>query len=170
MSVTALRVSTRPVTAGDERLLRALYLSALRGELLQTGWSADAIESFSNQQFDAQQRHFAQAYPRADHRVILADGDDVGQLMLDRAPGFHTLVDISVFAHARGRGIGTVVLGELVDDADRHRAVAVLSVVNDNPARRLYARMGFVAGDADDIRTTMVRTPVHAAPTRKDTT
>jgi ribosomal protein S18 acetylase RimI-like enzyme len=160
-----LSLVTRPVDAADEPFLRGLYVSARRDELAPLGWPDDAIEAFGNQQFEAQRRHYAQRYPDADHRVITVDDTDVGQVMVDRSNGQHTLVDISLLPGERGRGIGTSIVRELVDDADRRAATIHLSVLNHNPAKRLYARLGFDITYSDEIRTTM-----HRAPIGKDTT
>jgi GNAT superfamily N-acetyltransferase len=51
---------------------------------------------------------------------------------------------IAVAPEQLGTGVGTLLLARLLDDARRiHRAIA-LSVRADNPAKRLYERMGFV--------------------------
>jgi ribosomal protein S18 acetylase RimI-like enzyme len=54
-------------------------------------------------------------------------------------------LSIAVAPEGRGRGIGTQLLGALIDvaGAKGHRAVS-LSVEPDNPAVRLYERAGFV--------------------------
>lgn len=51
---------------------------------------------------------------------------------------------IAVTGHARGRGIGTRLMDELLRVAERSGQSAVsLSVVPENPALRLYERFGF---------------------------
>jgi ribosomal protein S18 acetylase RimI-like enzyme len=55
------------------------------------------------------------------------------------------LVGMWVAGHARGRGVGEVLVGQVVDDArDRGLARVTLDVAEANqPARKLYTRMGF---------------------------
>ena len=60
--------------------------------------------------------------------------------------GTVALEGFAVVAHARGRGIGTTLLGQLVADARARGAKGVeLTVGDSNPARRLYERFGFRA-------------------------
>lgn len=59
-------------------------------------------------------------------------------------------LSIAVFPECRGQRVGSLLLTSLVTraQADGHRALS-LSVAQDNPATRLYARQGFVvAADA----------------------
>jgi ribosomal protein S18 acetylase RimI-like enzyme len=55
------------------------------------------------------------------------------------------LVGMWVAGHARGRGVGEVLVGQVVDDArGRGLARVTLDVAEANqPARKLYARLGF---------------------------
>jgi ribosomal protein S18 acetylase RimI-like enzyme len=52
---------------------------------------------------------------------------------------------VAVEPHARGRGVGTALLRALIDRAEAAGFPALsLSVEEDNPAIRLYERLGFV--------------------------
>jgi ribosomal protein S18 acetylase RimI-like enzyme len=52
---------------------------------------------------------------------------------------------VAVAPGARGTGLGTALLTRLLDDAAGRFDAVCLSVRGDNPARRLYERLGFVA-------------------------
>ncbi len=58
----------------------------------------------------------------------------------------------------RGRCLGTALLETLIDRATqrRHRALG-LSVEHDNPAARLYARLGFIVADSAETALTVIR-------------
>ncbi|MFE3443533.1 GNAT family N-acetyltransferase [Nocardia sp. NPDC059180] len=58
---------------------------------------------------------------------------------------------IAVAATARGTGLGTAMLERLIDDATGQYAAISLSVREENPARRLYQRLGFVDVDGSRI-------------------
>ncbi|TQM32799.1 ribosomal protein S18 acetylase RimI-like enzyme [Nocardia bhagyanarayanae] len=58
---------------------------------------------------------------------------------------------IAVAAPARGTGLGTAMLERLVADAAGRYAAVSLSVREENPARRLYQRLGFVDVDGSRI-------------------
>ena len=55
-------------------------------------------------------------------------------------------VSIGVTSEVRGRGLGTQLLQALIDEAHRQSLPGIsLSVEVDNPAARLYERVGFVS-------------------------
>jgi ribosomal protein S18 acetylase RimI-like enzyme len=60
-------------------------------------------------------------------------------------------VSIAVFPECRGNRVGSLLLSTLVTRAraEGYRALS-LSVANENPAGRLYARTGFEVAGADD--------------------
>ena len=80
------------------------------------------------------------------------------------APGYGFLgvdipeLSIGVRPEWRGRGIGTALLGALIERARREGVRALsLSVEPDNPARRLYERHGFVRRGTTGGSWTMAR-------------
>jgi ribosomal protein S18 acetylase RimI-like enzyme len=76
-------------------------------------------------------------------RLILRDGRAIGMVKLVASDDCRRLVQLQVAPEEQGRGIGTEVLREVLDDARRARVPVVLSVLRRNPARRLYERLGF---------------------------
>lgn len=67
-------------------------------------------------------------------------GEDKGYGYVDEAT---PEIAIAVVPDCRGRGIGTRLLTQLLQAAARDYAAASLSVAEDNPALRLYKRLGF---------------------------
>src|SRR5437867_2160554 len=70
------------------------------------------------------------------------------QFSLDEQPAFYAddrtpEVTIGVSEVARGRGVGERLLSALIAEATRRGARLCLNVRHDNPARRLYERLGF---------------------------
>ena len=70
------------------------------------------------------------------------------QFSPDEEPAFyvdeHTPeVTIGVHPHARGQGVGGTLLDALIAEATHRSAGLCLNVRHDNPARRLYERIGF---------------------------
>lgn len=116
----------------------------------------------------AQIAHYVTDWPRSgDCGVIAEDGDRVGAAWFrflslhDRGYGYVAddvpELTIGVLPRWRGRGIGEALLRRLLDRARESSVRALsLSVEDDNPAIRLYERVGFVrVGHAADA-TTMV--------------
>jgi ribosomal protein S18 acetylase RimI-like enzyme len=52
-------------------------------------------------------------------------------------------ITIGVKPHSRGQGVGRMLLAALTDEAARRGVGLCLNVRHDNPARRLYERIGF---------------------------
>jgi ribosomal protein S18 acetylase RimI-like enzyme len=63
-------------------------------------------------------------------------------------------VSIGVNPNARGQGVGEKLMRALIDEAARRRLGLCLSVRSENPARRLYERLGFrdIPGSAATTR------------------
>jgi GNAT superfamily N-acetyltransferase len=71
-------------------------------------------------------------------RLLTGDGAGYGHVD-DTVPE----LAIGVAPAARGAGLGTALLVRLLEDARAHHDAVSLSVRADNPARRLYERLGF---------------------------
>lgn len=138
------RLSRRAVTGDDDDVLADIYASTRRGELAPLPWSDELKGQFLRQQFEAQRRHYARHYPDAE-RLLLLDGNrPVGRLYLDRRPDEIRIVDIALLPSHRGRGIGRALLEEVLEEARANGVAVRIHVERENPARRLYDRLGFV--------------------------
>lgn len=137
----------RPATRDDEAMLFALHRDALREYVDATwGW---------NEHW--QQAHFAGHYAPARNAVIVrgAHAADIGRVSLSRHWRALFLRDIELIASERNRGLGSAILRGVITLARAEGRTLELFVLNCNPARKLYARMGFrVVGD-DGARLTM---------------
>jgi ribosomal-protein-alanine N-acetyltransferase len=85
------------------------------------------------------------ARPRRDYVVLDGDEGIAGYAGLDHGGDAADVMTVAVVSGHRGRGLGDVLLGELLRRAAHGGAAAVLLEVRaDNvPARRLYERHGF---------------------------
>lgn len=95
---------------------------------------------------------YATQYPAAENWMILGtDGTPIGRLLLDRETNRWRIVDIAVLAAHRGRGLGTMVLQQCQQQAAAAGARLELQVKPENPARRLYERLGFQVSTSDPL-------------------
>jgi ribosomal protein S18 acetylase RimI-like enzyme len=138
-------VSYRPATEEDVPLLGIIYGSTRLEEVAQTGWPLEAQRAFLQQQHQAQHAYYAQVYPEAERLVIEQGGEAVGRLYLSEYPTQVRIVDISLLPDARGKGIGEAILRDIGADAAARGKRVTIHVEKENPARRLYARLGFEA-------------------------
>lgn len=68
--------------------------------------------------------------------------------------------EIALLPEAQGRGIGTQLIRDILRAAQQRRGVPVrLSVFVNNPAKALYARLGFEIVQTEDPRMLMQWTP-----------
>lgn len=137
-------ITLRPVAASDQDFLFEVYASTRREEINAWGWNAAQEEVFLKMQFNAQRQAYEMQYPHASHDIILLDGEQVGRLLVARSSDEILLTDIALLPLYRGRGIGSELIGKLLDEAQRTSRRVCLQVLQNNPAARLYERLGFV--------------------------
>lgn len=146
----ALSLSLRTAVPQDETLLRNLYASVRQEEVAGWGWTPEQMDAFLHMQWNAQHSSYKAQFPTAVQSIILQEQEPVGQCYADYASDHLRLIDISVLPPFRNRGIGSQVLRNLQLEATRRRLPVLLSVTIENPARRLYERLGFIlAGSAE---------------------
>jgi ribosomal protein S18 acetylase RimI-like enzyme len=137
--------SLRPVLEEDRGFLFALYASTRDAELAHLDWPDDAKNAFLEQQFAAQDAHYRANYPGASFDVVEVDGEAAGRLYVFRGADEIRIMDIALAPGFRGRGIGTRLLRELMEEATAGGRSLSIHVEMNNPARRLYERLGFEA-------------------------
>jgi len=159
-------MNERAVTASDRVFLLAVYADSRCEELMSLGWAAQQIAAFAEMQFGFQQRFYEMRYPAADHCILLCEGVDAGQWRVHRSEDEFVLVDISLLARFRGKGIGSARIGELCREAGRRGAGVRLDVRLDNRALRLYRRLGFeeTGRDETNIRLSWRSPSGHSRP------
>jgi ribosomal protein S18 acetylase RimI-like enzyme len=136
-------ISFRPETEADAEFLYQLYTSTREEELNQTDWPYSQKEAFLRQQFHAQTVHYKEHYSAADYRIILENGEPIGRLYLHQQEADLRIMDIALRPEHRGRGIGEMLLREILDDAGKRGHSVSIHVEIFNPAMRLYQRLGF---------------------------
>jgi len=140
-------VTLRPVEPADEAFLLGLYATTRADELALTDWTDEQKAAFVRHQFDAQTHHYREHYPTATFDLILVDGEPAGRLYIDRWPSETRIMDIALVPQRRGRGIGR----ELIEAIQAEGRDVSVHVERFNPARRLYARLGFESEDAGPV-------------------
>jgi ribosomal protein S18 acetylase RimI-like enzyme len=149
----------RPVAEGDRAFLVELYASTREDELAQVEWDDGTRRAFVEQQFSAQDAHYRANYPGATLDVIEVDRVAAGRLYVHRGPSDIRIMDIALTPAFRGRGIGTSLLRELMDEADSSRRILSIHVEMNNPARSLYDRLGFRPAGEHGVYVLMERPP-----------
>ena len=142
-------LTLRDATPSDRPFLLALYTSTRADEFAQLGWPVEMERAFMRLQFEAQRGDYERRHPSACCQVVELRGRPVGRLWVAREARRLTVLDISLLAELRGRGIGTECLRRVQRRAVSAGLDIALQVVHGNPAQRLYERLGFRnVGDA----------------------
>jgi ribosomal protein S18 acetylase RimI-like enzyme len=139
----------RPIDPGDDGFLDALYEATRLEEILAWGLAMDAARLFLGAQARTQRAGYAIQYPGAERWMLVTGGVHVGRLVLDATGRAWRIVDLSVMPAHRQRGLGTLVLHHVQGRAMRAETPVRLTVAASNPARRLYARLGFSVTSCD---------------------
>jgi len=138
-------ISFRDAKEEDFEFLFALHRSTMREYVAATWGSWDERD---------QRRRFGSPREARDGlRIIRFEGVDVGALRC-RQRGVDTfLVSIEVLPKYQSKGIGSVVIEDLIEAGSRAGGGVELTVLKANErARRLYERLGFVTTSENDER------------------
>ena len=132
----------RPVTPDDEPFLYELYKQAHDVELPLDQMDAGQRELIWKMQFFAQQQTYSAQYPKAEDKIILVQGRRAGRLLVERTENEIRGVDIGLLPEYRSTGIGSLVIRDLMAEAEATGKPFRIQVVKTNRAARLYERLG----------------------------
>ena len=165
-----VEVTRRAVCEADWPLLFELYASTRSAELELTPWTPGQRHAFLSMQFEAQTAGYRAAHPHASHEMILAGGCPVGRLYLDGQPDVLHILDITIAPQSRNAGIGSLVLREILDEANREGKAVTIYVESFNPSARLFERLGFQQLSIDGFQMFLEYKPEAVAADRKQGT
>lgn len=158
------RTDLRPIEMpDDEDFLRRLYFSA-RDDLKLLPLDEAQKQALIAMQYTGQKQQYDLQFPDADHDLILSGGAPAGRLLVDRSPNGIYLVDISLLPEYRGTGIGSALMNDLAEEAEKTGTVLSLHVLKTNPAARLYFRMGLTVTADDGLYLEMKKLPTTPIP------
>ena len=124
--------SLRPAVEADLPFLVELRLATMAPHFARQGLVVSVGE------------HCERAKHRLDAATIIeVDGHPVGVIKVIQDTTTWTIEQFQIVPAHQGRGLGGTVLRALIAEARHANALLHLSVLKQNPAARLYARMGF---------------------------
>lgn len=147
----------RPIAEADLPFLAGVYASTRAEELALTSWNDAQKAAFLDMQFQAQHAHYQKYYPNADWLVMTHGGGDIGRLYIERWPREHRIIDITFLPAYRGKGFGSALLADLIDEARAVGKAVSIHVEKHNPAMRLYLRLGFTVAEDKGVYDLMLR-------------
>ena len=139
----------RPARPDDRDFLLRVTVADREPQLAALDWEPGAKQALLLQQARVQEGAHGVG---SDRLVVELDGQDIGRLYRRELSGPELrLVDLTLLPPWRGQGIGTALLLDLIAEAQRRRLLLSLHVAHDNPAYRLYTRLGFVPTGQDEV-------------------
>ena len=137
-------VVLRPIRAEDEAFLYRVYASTREREMALVDWCEAEKEAFLRMQFEAQHTYYKAQFKEAELSVVEEDGRPIGRLYVDRRPEEIRIIDIALLPEHRKQGLGTRLLEDVLAEAYAAGKPVRIHVEKQNPAMRLYRRLGFV--------------------------
>jgi ribosomal protein S18 acetylase RimI-like enzyme len=142
--------SLRPATAADLDYLFNLHRATMRDYVDATwGWNDEWQRDYFEKKFDPDASLIIQVFDQ--YAGVLVTEDKPDELYL-------ALIEVS--PSYQRQGLGTTIITELQERAESAGKPMALHVLKTNePARRLYELLGFVADADEDHRVRMVWAP-----------
>ncbi len=140
-----LSFELRPAKPSDLDFCWPIYRDAMRP-------LTEALGSWNEA---SQQRLIADAVADAGTSILRQHEDDAGWLQVEETRHIVHLQQLFVLPAVRNRGLGTSFLTWMKERAERKRKDLTLEVMTNNPARRLYERLGFKPISTADNKITM---------------
>ncbi len=138
--------SLRWAEPGDYPFALALYLEGAKEHLTKIGrWDESRFVAL-----------FRRGYKQEQTRMIRVDGRVVGFIQVVDFPDRLYLRQLHLIDGFRGRGIGSTLIGAEFKRAAETGRPVTLDVMHGNPARRLYARLGFESTGKDPDKEQMI--------------
>ena len=150
------RYELRPAIEADRAFVYHLQVATLKDYVDRT-WGWDDTD---------QAERFERRFDPAALRIVVVDGQSVGMIQVERTAAAIRLGNIQIAPQHQGRGLGTAVIGDRLQEARATGRTVWLQVLRANPARRLYERLGFrcvgetsthyqMAADPKELKMTM---------------
>jgi len=136
-------IRLRPATSEDKTFLLEVYKSSRGDDLRALGWDEDRISEFLDMQYDAQQRFFESEYKRVADQIVLVKEKSAGRLFVERRDHEIRCIDVALLPEYRNTGIGTLLLRQLQDEAQRAGKPLRLQIIRFSRAVNLLERLGF---------------------------
>ncbi|WP_191797991.1 GNAT family N-acetyltransferase [Paenibacillus gallinarum] len=143
----------------DWPFLFQVYIDTRKSEVTSWGWSEDQVEMFLRMQFDAQTRSYSSHPVPLREEIIFYKGERIGRMLTRELDEVLMIVDIALLSDFRNRGFGTELISHYQKYAMDKGISVELHVLSDNPAYKLYERLGFVLTGETPLYVTMKWTP-----------
>jgi len=137
-------LAVRPALPQDEIFLYDLYAAVRGPQFAHAPITPVQREQLLRMQFRAQMSSYTQQFPNSCYHLVLLDGKPVGRLWVAPGDGEFHLVDIALLPSLQSKGIGTVLIQRLQQEAQKAKLPIRSTVDRFNPGSlRFHQRLGF---------------------------
>jgi ribosomal protein S18 acetylase RimI-like enzyme len=129
-----MNVNRRPATEADVEFARGLHAACYREVVIQQfgDWDPALQTEFFQQKWDAEEVE-----------IVEFGGVPIGVVAVPWRPDHLFVAEIQLDPAHQGRGVGTMIMDELIAAANSRRLPVRLQVLRHSRARRWYERLGF---------------------------
>jgi GNAT superfamily N-acetyltransferase len=113
-----MELNLRKIKDSDMLFLKMVYRSTREDEMEPTGWTEEQKSGFIDFQFNAQHAYYLNVYKDALFRIIEVKKTDIGRLYTWETEKQIRIVDIAILPEFRGKGIGTKILSDLIQQSE----------------------------------------------------
>ncbi len=130
--------------------VKRIFFQYKTNELMAHQWPKQMLIPILEAQFASQEMGYSMQFPNAEKMILMIRDKAIGRLLLDKGKTYH-IVNITLDDEFQGQSIGTAILKDIIDKAKNEKKQVTLKVHKNNPAFRLYKRLGFEVSDEDEI-------------------
>ncbi|WP_146172210.1 GNAT family N-acetyltransferase [Melghirimyces profundicolus] len=149
MEVFPINITLRPATPDDFEFVFRLNETNMRFYVEKMrGWNEEIERKDMKGKF----------HPGHD-QIILVNGERGGIFGVEERPNSYFLQHIELLPQFQGKGIGSKLICRLISKARKRNVPVSLTVLKQNPAIRLYKRLGFSVTGETEIKYEMTVWP-----------
>ncbi len=137
------KVRMRSSVAEDSGFLLELYASASQDELDTIGWNLASQRTFVIMQAQTREWDLLRRHPHLDRLTICVDDVPVGRMLVDISETVVHLVDVCLLPAWRGRGIGTRLVQDMLEEAVIAQLPVKVRVPKDSRVAAACERVNF---------------------------
>lgn len=130
--------------------VKRIFFQYKTNELVAHQWPKQMLIPILEAQFASQEISYNAQFPNAERLILMLRDKAIGRLLLDKSEAYH-IVNIIIDDEFQGKSIGTAVLKDIIEKAKNEKKQVTLKVHKNNPAFRLYKRLGFEVSGEDQI-------------------
>lgn len=143
MEKVLVEINFKSITEEDIDFLYKVYREARIDEMGINLWPENEREDFFKSQFVMQHNSYMKGYVNPAFDIILLDNVKVGRLYVERTDYEIRIIDIALLKEYRSRGIGNLILKELIRESEEKKIPLTLHVEYYNFAKEWYEKLGF---------------------------